>query len=186
MSSTGQFRADREASPDAGFAPHSLRHIVVLSDTHMWPGRQRSLPVAAYAHLERADLILHAGDITTRHLVDELEAFAPVVAVLGNNDHELVGLLPEERVLVLGGVRVAMVHDSGQREGRCMRMRRKFPDADVVIFGHSHEPCNQRTPDGLLLFNPGSTTERRRAPDHTIGVLEIADGALRRHEVVVV
>jgi putative phosphoesterase len=157
-----------------------------MSDTHLWPGRARSLPAAVYPHLEAADLILHAGDITTRHLVDELEAFAPVVAVLGNNDHELVGMLPETRTLVLGGVRFAMVHDSGAREGRGTRMRRRFPDADVVVFGHSHEPANQRTPDGLLLFNPGSPTERRRAPDHTIGVMELVDGSLRRHEIVVV
>ncbi|MFM7067822.1 MAG: metallophosphoesterase family protein [Actinomycetes bacterium] len=158
----------------------------MLSDTHMWPGRQRSLPTAVYDHLERADLILHAGDITTRHLMDELEAFAPVVAVLGNNDHELVGLLPEERTLEVGGVRIAMIHNSGQKEGRGSRMRRRFPAADVVVFGHSHEPANARTPDGLLLFNPGSPTERRRAPDHTIGIFEVAEGALLRHDVVVV
>ncbi|MFZ4514797.1 MAG: metallophosphoesterase family protein [Acidimicrobiia bacterium] len=156
----------------------------MLSDTHCMPGRSRRLPDAAYAALETADLILHAGDITTRHLLDELEAFAPVLAVLGNNDHELIGLLPETRELTLGGVRVAMVHDSGHKDSRAARMRTRFPDADIVIFGHSHEPCAQRTAEGLVLFNPGSPTERRRAPEHTIGVLDIADGALQRYAVV--
>ena len=169
-----------------GFESHSLRHVVVLSDTHMWPGRARSLPAAVYPHLEQADLILHAGDITTRHLIDELEAFAPVVAVLGNNDPELVGVLPDTRTFVLGTTRIAMVHNSGQREGRGVRLRQAFPDADVVVFGHSHEPSNQRTPDGLLLFNPGSPTERRRAPAHTIGTWTFDAGALRSHEIVVV
>jgi putative phosphoesterase len=157
---------------------------VVLSDTHCWPGRNRHLPASAYAHLETADVILHAGDITTRHLLDELGAFAPVHAVLGNNDHELNGLLPERRTLEIDGVTVAMVHDSGTRGEREQRLHRWFPDADVVIFGHSHEPCNERSAYGQLLFNPGSPTERRRAPEHTIGVLECRDGAIVRADVL--
>lgn len=155
-----------------------------MSDTHMWPGRQRSLPVSVYEHLEVADLILHAGDLTTHHLIDELETFAPVVAVLGNNDHELVGVLPETRSFALGETTIAMVHNSGPREGRAARMQRSFPNSDAVVFGHSHEPCNLRTPGGVLLFNPGSPTERRRAPQHTIGLLTFIDGRIDRHEIV--
>jgi putative phosphoesterase len=157
---------------------------VVLSDTHVRRGGSRRLSDAAYEHLDRADRILHAGDVLVPELLDELAGFAPVDAVLGNNDHELVGVLPETRLVDLDGVRVGMIHDSGVRGGRAARMRRRFPDAAVVVFGHSHGPVDELGIDGQRLFNPGSPTERRLAPNHTLGLLEIRDGALASHQIV--
>jgi putative phosphoesterase len=157
---------------------------VVLADTHVRRGSGRRLPDAAYAALDRADAVLHAGDVLIPELLDELRGFAPVHAVLGNNDVELFGCLPETEVLDLDGVRVAMVHDSGPRAGRAARMRRRFPDAAVVVFGHSHDPCNEVGIDGQLLFNPGSAIERRRAPTHTIGELELSAGRIIRAEII--
>jgi putative phosphoesterase len=158
--------------------------IVVLADTHVRRGGARRLPDAAYDHLARADRILHAGDVLVPELLNDLAQFAPVDAVLGNNDHELVGVLPETAVVDAGGVRIAMIHDSGPSAGRAGRMRRRFPDADVVVFGHSHQPLDELGIDGQRLFNPGSATERRRAPTHTLGVLEISDGRVTRHEIL--
>jgi putative phosphoesterase len=152
--------------------------VVVLADTHIRKGSSRRLPDAAYAELDRADVILHAGDVLIQDLLDELSGFAPVHAVLGNNDHSLVGQLPEVLELTLAGVRVGMIHDSGLRSGRPARMRRRFPDADVVVFGHSHEPQCEVGVSGQLLFNPGSPTERRRAPHHTLGRLDLDAGVV--------
>ena len=157
---------------------------VVLADTHVRRGSGRRLPDAAYAALDRADVVLHAGDVLIPELLDELRGFAPVHAVLGNNDTELFGRLPETELLDLDGVRVAMVHDSGACTGRAARMRRRFPDADVVVFGHSHDPCNEVGIDGQLLFNPGSAVERRRAPTHTIGELELSAGKIVRAAII--
>ncbi len=153
-----------------------MTHVVVLADTHIRRSGARKLPDAAYAHLGRADVILHAGDILVGEVLDELGGFAPVHAVLGNNDAELAGVLPETQLLVLGGVRVAMIHDSGAAKGRGVRMRRRFPDADVVVFGHSHIPWDDAGVDGQLLFNPGSPTERRMQPNHTLGTLDLDGG----------
>jgi uncharacterized protein len=152
---------------------------VVLADTHVRRGGSRRLPDRAYEHLLRAEVVLHAGDVLVPELLDELSGFAPVHAVLGNNDHELVGVLPERRVEELGGVRVAMVHDSGPTGGRPARLRRWFPDADVVVFGHSHQPVAEEGVDGQLLVNPGSPTERRRAPSHTLALLHLHRGTAR-------
>jgi putative phosphoesterase len=151
-------------------------HVVALADTHIRRNGKRRLPDAAYEHLDAADVILHAGDILVGEVLEELRGFAPVHAVLGNNDAELVGLLPETVSLVLGGVRVAMIHDSGQAQGRAGRLRRRFPEADVVVFGHSHIPWHDAGVDGQLLLNPGSPTERRAQPHHTIGTLDLDDG----------
>ncbi|MDQ4068618.1 MAG: metallophosphatase family protein [Actinomycetota bacterium] len=151
-------------------------HVVVLSDTHIRRGGKRRLPDTAYAHLDDADVILHAGDIVVGEVLDELRGFAPVHAVLGNNDAELVGRLPETESLELDGVRIAMVHDSGPSAGRARRMHRRFPWADVVVFGHSHIPWDDAGVDGQLLFNPGSPTERRAQPNHTLGTLDLDRG----------
>jgi uncharacterized protein len=161
-----------------------VTRLVVLSDTHVRPGGCRRLPDAAYDALATADVVLHAGDVVAGELLDELSGFAPVHAVLGNNDHTLVGQLPERRVLDIDGVRIGMVHDSGATAGRPARLRRWFPDADVVVFGHSHDPVDDEGVDGQRLFNPGSATERRRQPSHSLGLLEIRDGALLDHRVV--
>ena len=159
---------------------------VVLSDTHLRPGGRRRLPDAVYRALETADVVLHAGDIVTADLLHELSGWAPVHAVLGNNDLDpALGALPETRVEVLDGVRVGMVHDSGPRTGRAGRLHRLFPDADVVVFGHSHIPWNEVGVGGQLLFNPGSPTERRAQPDHTYGVLELEADRVVRADILV-
>lgn len=149
---------------------------VVLADTHIRRSGTRRLPATAYAYLERADVILHAGDIVVGEVLDELGGFAPVHAVLGNNDAELVGVLPETISLELDEVHIAMVHDSGPAAGRAGRMRRRFPEADVVVFGHSHIPWHDAGVDGQLLLNPGSPTERRAQPHHTLGTLDVDGG----------
>jgi putative phosphoesterase len=159
--------------------------IVVLADTHIHRGSARRLPPAVYSALEQADLILHAGDVVTGALLEELAGFAPTLAVLGNNDGELAGQLPEQRLFTVEGYQVAMVHDSGARKGREARLRRRFPTADLVVFGHSHIPVDATGLDGQRLFNPGSPTERRMQPVHTFGRLRIDDGQLLRHEIVV-
>ena len=149
---------------------------VVLSDTHIRRGSKRRLPDAAYRALDEADVVLHAGDVVAAPVLDELSGFAPVHAVLGNNDDaELAAALPETLVVALDGVRIGMVHDSGPSSGRRNRMRKAFPDSRVVVFGHSHIPINEDL-DGLLLFNPGSPTWKRRAPFPSMGILWIENG----------
>jgi len=160
-------------------------HVVVLSDTHIRPGRNRRLPDAVYDELVRADAVLHAGDVVTPELLDELGGFAPVHAVLGNNDDAvLAARLPETLAIDLGGVAIAMIHDSGPTAGRAARMHRRFPAADIVVFGHSHAPVDEAGVDGQWLFNPGSPTERRWQPVHTIGLLTIEGGGNVAHRVV--
>jgi uncharacterized protein len=152
--------------------------IAVISDTHM-PRGTRRLPDACVGRIASADLLLHAGDLMTLEVLRDLEAIGPpVVAVHGNMDTaELVRLLPAERVVDVGGAHVAMVHDAGPRVGRLERMRRRFGDrADAVVFGHSHLPLHERADDGFQIFNPGSPTERRRAPSHTMGMARVENG----------
>ena len=132
------------------------------------------MPEALLPHLERADLILHAGDLMRPKLLDDLAAYAPVRAVLGNLDPPDVDL-PETLLFEFGGVRVAMVHDSGPKKGRRSRMKRRFPGARVVVFGHSHIPW-LNDEDGLLLLNPGSPTDRRRQPNYTFALLRAEGG----------
>ena len=158
--------------------------ILVISDTHRKAGDERPLPDRVLDELAAADLVLHAGDVTSRGLLDELGDRVPVHAVLGNNDDATLRDLPERLDLELDGVRVAMVHDSGAKAGREGRMRRWFPDADVVVFGHSHEPVDAEGGDGQRLFNPGSPTQRRRQPQPSFGLLELAGGRVTRHEIV--
>ncbi|GLX09734.1 metallophosphoesterase family protein [Microbispora sp. NBRC 16548] len=158
--------------------------VVVLADTHA-PRRWKSCPPAVAEHLRGADLILHAGDVCTADVLVELSAYAPVHAVLGNNDGQDVAAwgAPETLELDLGGLRVAMIHDSGQAAGRTARMGRRFPEADLVVFGHSHIPMDL-TGDGVRVFNPGSPTDRRRQPHGTVGILDVESGVLRRAEIV--
>jgi putative phosphoesterase len=163
-----------------------VTEVVVLADTHIRDGSARRLPPAVFRALETADLILHAGDVVGGALLEELNGFAPTLAVLGNNDTDLVGALPEDRVFTVEGYRIAMVHDSGARKGREARLQRRFPTADLVVFGHSHIPVDAEGLDGQRLFNPGSATERRRQPEHTYGRLRIADGQLTEHRILVV
>jgi putative phosphoesterase len=131
--------------------------------------------------LREADAILHAGDLMELGVLAELEALGPPVhAVRGNVDSaELQARLPLTRIVEAAGARVAMIHDAGPATGRLSRMRRRFPDADAVVFGHSHLPLLEQRDDGFAIFNPGSPTERRRAPRHTMGVASAEDGAVR-------
>lgn len=152
--------------------------VAVLADTHA-PRRWRSCPPRVAEHLRGADLILHAGDVCTAAVLAELAAFAPVRAVYGNNDGAdvLEWGAPETLTMDLDGLEVAMIHDSGAARGRARRMRRRFPTAALVVFGHSHIPLDE-TGDGIRIFNPGSPTDRRRQPHGTLGLLEIRAGRL--------
>lgn len=127
--------------------------------------------------MRASDLILHAGDFTYPEVLAELETLGPPVAgVHGNVDEdELRRRLPEARVVNAGGAKIAMLHDAGPAYGRLERMRARFPEADAVVFGHSHIPLHEER-DGFQIFNPGSPTDRRRQPRHTMGVAEIEDG----------
>ena len=159
--------------------------IAVISDTHL-PRRARRLPQGCIERIAAADLLLHAGDFSTLDVLRELEAIGPpLVGVYGNVDSaELRRLLPAERVVEAEGARIAMVHDAGPRAGRLERMRRRFGDrADVVVFGHSHMPLHERADDGFQILNPGSPTERRRAPTHTMGLIRV-EGGLTICEIV--
>ena len=158
--------------------------IVAISDTH-GPRRWKSCPPRVAGYLRGADLILHAGDVCTAAVLDELAGFAPVHAVLGNNDGPDVAAwgAPETLDLDLGGLKVSMIHDSGPSAGRLRRMRRRFPGAGLVVFGHSHIPLDESA-DGLRIFNPGSPTDRRRQPHGTIGLLTVAGGRLEQARIV--
>jgi hypothetical protein len=126
-----------------------------------------------------ADMILHGGDFTTSELLLELEALGPpVAAVHGNVDSaELRERLPEARLVDAAGVRIAMVHDAGPARGRLTRMRLRFPEAAAVVFGHSHIPLHDAS-EGFQIFNPGSPTDRRRQPRHTMGIARVERGAV--------
>jgi uncharacterized protein len=153
--------------------------ILALSDTHI-PDFARALPRAMYRHLARADLILHAGDVTSVEVLDELGTLAPLHVALGNRDRPSVaewGALDEVH-LEVDGSRLAMVHDAGPRDGRARRLRRRFPEADLVVFGHSHIPLD--VPDGeVRIFNPGSPTWKRRQPRPTFGWIEVVGRQIR-------
>lgn len=158
--------------------------VVVLSDTHS-PRFWKGCPAAVARQLEGADLILHAGDVCTAGVLDELAAYAPVRVVLGNNDGPDVTAwgAPDTWELDLDGLAVAMVHDSGPAAGRAARLRRQFPAAELVVFGHSHIPMD-RTEEGLRIFNPGSPTDKRRQPHRTLGELTVVDGHLAAARIV--
>src|SRR3954469_17573899 len=154
--------------------------IAAISDTHLPRGRRR-LPDACVERLAAADLILHAGDFSTADVLRDLEQLGPPVkAVHGNVDSpELKARLPEALELTTpDGARIAMVHDAGPRTRRLERMRKRFPQADAVVFGHSHIPLHERTQDGFQIFNPGSPTDRRRQPKHTMGEAQVRAGAV--------
>lgn len=160
--------------------------VAVLSDTHA-PRFWKSCPPAVARLLEHAEVILHAGDVCTPDVLDELSQWAPVHAVRGNNDGIDVASwgAPDTLTLELAGLPVAMVHDSGASAGRPARLRRWFPDARLVVFGHSHIPLTSEQ-DGQRIFNPGSPTDKRRQPRGTAGFLRIEDGELVSADIVAV
>jgi putative phosphoesterase len=157
--------------------------IAIISDTHLPKGGRR-LPEACRRRLRAADVIMHAGDLSTLAVLRELETYGRVVAVHGNVDDAAVrAALPATAMVNAGGARLAVIHDAGPSRGRLERMRRRFPEADAVVFGHSHIPLHERAADGFQLVNPGSPTERRRAPHHTMGICR-ADGGTLAFELV--
>jgi putative phosphoesterase len=153
--------------------------VAVIADTHL-PRGTRQIPEACVASMRASDLILHAGDFTYPEVLDDLKALGPPVeGVHGNVDsEELRQLLPEARVVNAGGAKIGIVHDAGPAHGRLERMRARFPEADAVVFGHSHIPLHEAR-DGFQIFNPGSPTDRRRQPRHTMGIADVEDGRIR-------
>lgn len=151
-------------------------NILVLADTHI-PSRARHLPSAVIEALPEAGLILHAGDLTTPAVLEELERYAPVVAVAGNNDDAVLSRrLPSLAIVPAGGFRIGLVHGDGTRGTTLSRAAAAFASevVDCVVFGHSHQPFVLRE-SGVLYFNPGSPTDRRRQPRFSYGWLKIGD-----------
>lgn len=154
-----------------------IHKIGVLSDTHI--PHFKKLPEAIWEHFAGVELIIHAGDLSVLSVIAELETIAPVVAVQGNIDSEEVAMkLPINREVVVGDCRIGIVHILGDASNRERLARQEFPDARVVVFGHSHIPWNEEH-NGQLLFNPGSATDRRRQPKCSIGLLHIDDQTQR-------
>jgi uncharacterized protein len=145
--------------------------IAIIGDTHL-PRRNRRLPDSCLAILRRAELILHTGDVSTLAVLLELERLAPTRAVYGNADEPAVRTkLPERLELERGGLRIALVHSGGARAGRHERLRKWFPEAALIAYGHSHQPEVEHV-DGCWIVNPGSPTDRRRAPARTMVIVE--------------
>ena len=153
--------------------------LVLTSDTHV-PARARDLPAPLWAAIDAADLVVHAGDWVDPGLLDRFEARAArLLAVYGNNDGPaLRARLPEVARAEVGGVRLAVVHETGQALGREQRCADRFSDCDVLVFGHSHIPWDSVAGPGLRLLNPGSPTDRRRQPYATYMTAHIAHGSL--------
>jgi putative phosphoesterase len=153
--------------------------LAIISDTHL-PRGTRTLPEACVRRLKAADLVLHAGDLADVEVLEALRALGPpVAAVHGNVDSAaLQSLLPAQRVVEAAGARIAMLHDAGPARGRLARLRARFGDCAAVVFGHSHIPLHERDGDGFQIFNPGSPTDRRRQPVHTMGEARVRDGAV--------
>jgi putative phosphoesterase len=154
-----------------------LHRIGIISDTHI-PRRAPRVPDAALRHFEDVELILHAGDLSSLAVLDQLSAYAPVAAVQGNVElHDVVAALPLKRELVIGGVVIGLIHILGDRAHYARNARREVPGARIVVFGHSHIPYAEDA-NGLLLLNPGSATatDRRAQPHCTIALLTIEDG----------
>ena len=177
---TPKHEGGERGSPLISFPWPRLRRVLIaaISDTHL-PRGARRIPDACLDRLAAADLILHAGDIATTAVLEELEAIGPPVrAVHGNVDcEELRRRLPEAVEVEAGGARIAMVHDAGPSRRRLERLRARFPAAAAVIFGHSHIPLHEER-DGFQIFNPGSPTDRRRQPRHTMGMAEARNGRI--------
>ena len=150
-----------------------IHHIGVISDTHIPQFKQ--LPEAVSTHFAEVELIIHAGDLSRLSVIDELETIAPVVAVQGNvEEDEVIHTLPIKREIMVGHCRIGIVHILGDSHNRVKVARQEFPNARCVVFGHSHIPWNEER-KGLLLFNPGSATDRRRQPRCSIGLLHVDD-----------
>lgn len=159
--------------------------VLLIADTHV-PKRARTLPDQLWRAIERADVVVHAGDWVEVALLDELESRARrVIGVWGNNDGAaLRSRLPQVAYDEVGGVHLAVVHETGPASGRELRCDRDFADVDVLVFGHSHIPWDTTTPRGLRLMNPGSPTDRRRQPVGTYMTATFIDGKVRTVRLV--
>jgi putative phosphoesterase len=153
--------------------------VLLIADTHV-PKRARDLPERVWTEVARADVVLHAGDWVDVALLDALEdRAARLLACWGNNDGaELRSRLPERADATLNGLRFTVVHETGAAAGREARMSLRYPDTDVLVFGHSHIPWDSTSATGLRLLNPGSPTDRRRQPFRTYLTATVADAAL--------
>lgn len=157
--------------------------LAVIADTHL-PRGARRLAEECLRELQRADLILHAGDVVAMSVLRELEALAPVTAVHGNMDEsDLKQALPERRVIEAAGGRIGLVHIPGPAAGREERLLSWFPGCDAVVYGHTHIPQADRH-RGVWILNPGSPTERRRAPHRSLLVVDVAAGRMREPRFV--
>ncbi len=154
--------------------------LVFTSDTHV-PKRARDLPHSLWAAIDDADVVVHAGDWVDLALLDRFEERCRrLVAVRGNNDHGAFReRLPEVARAEIEGIRMAVVHETGDAKGRAARCAARFPDTDLLVFGHSHIPWDTSAPGGLRLVNPGSPTDRRRQPHGTFVTATADDGVLR-------
>ena len=157
--------------------------IAIVADTHL-PRGSRAIPTPCAERMRTADLVLHAGDLSTADVLEELRALGPPVAVVhGNVDSaDLRRMLPERQVVDAAGVRIGLLHDAGPAQGRLRRMRAAFPECSAVVFGHSHIPTHEED-DGFQIFNPGSPTDRRRQPRHSMGMARVARGRVRFEHV---
>jgi uncharacterized protein len=153
--------------------------LLLIADTHV-PKRAKDLPAAVWDQVARVDVVVHAGDWVTPPLLDELEGRAArLLACWGNNDgDELRRRLPERADATLGGVRFTVVHETGASAGRDARMAARYPDTDVLVFGHSHIPWDTTAAGGLRLLNPGSPTDRRRQPHCTYMTATVSNAVL--------
>lgn len=150
-----------------------LHSVGIISDTHV-PHFKR-IPDAVWEYFAQVELIIHAGDLSELSVIAQLETIAPVSAVQGNVESEEVVLaLPVKREVIVGTCRIGVVHILGDSKHYARNARQEFPQARVVVFGHSHNPYKQEH-DGQLLFNPGSANDRRRQPTCSIGMLTIDD-----------
>jgi uncharacterized protein len=159
--------------------------LAIISDTHM-PRGARQIPAACLQRCRAADVILHAGDLVDIDVLRLLQSLGPAVhAICGNVDKPAVrAILPDRLELELGGARIGLTHIPGPAAGRLARLRTAFPDCAAVIFGHTHMP-EHRADGDFQIFNPGSPTERRRAPLHTMGMARISAGSIAFELVVV-
>jgi putative phosphoesterase len=152
--------------------------IAIISDTHL-PRGLRRLPDTCVKRLAEADLVIHAGDFTRLSPLRELQAYTNLIAVHGNvDDYDVRAELPATTEINAAGATLAVIHDAGPGHRRLTRLRHQFPTANAVVFGHSHQPLHETAPDGFQIFNPGSPTDRRRAPHHTMGVANAQSGSL--------
>ncbi|WP_406193538.1 MULTISPECIES: metallophosphoesterase family protein [unclassified Streptomyces] len=158
--------------------------LLLMSDTHL-PKRAKALPEPLLAELPRADVVFHAGDWVDSATLDLLESrSARLIGVHGNNDGpDLRARLPEVAYVDLGGLRFGVVHETGPAQGREARCAARFPDLDVLVFGHSHIPWDTTAPTGLRLLNPGSPTDRRRQPHCTYMTATVTEGGLGEVEL---